>query len=118
MTTTFKLSRRSFISAGVAAACIVGRYAFGSSGDPTLLSIYEASGRIRSGELSPVTLTCAYLERIARIDVKINAYITVLGDLALEQARGLESELKAGRWRGPLHGIPIAPIRSRNTIER
>ena len=76
--------------------------------DPTGLSILEAGRLIRAGELSPVELTRAYLERIERYNPEINAYITVTAGLALEQAAVLERERDAGRWRGPLHGIPIA----------
>ena len=76
--------------------------------DPAELSIAEASRLVRARELSPVELTRAYLARIERVDPRINAYIAVTGDLALEQARELEAEMAAGRWRGPLHGIPIA----------
>jgi aspartyl-tRNA(Asn)/glutamyl-tRNA(Gln) amidotransferase subunit A len=78
------------------------------SEDLTRLSIEAASRRIAAGELSPVDLTRAYLERIERVDRRINAYITVLGEQALMQARALEAELSAGRNRGPLHGIPLA----------
>src|SRR5690606_31370188 len=68
----------------------------------------EASALIRSGALSPVALCQAYLDRIEAVDSRVNAYVTVTADLALEQARAMEAELAAGRWRGPLHGIPIA----------
>ncbi|HLF30767.1 MAG TPA: amidase, partial [Xanthomonadales bacterium] len=63
---------------------------------------------MRGRRISPLELTQAYLARIERLNSKVNAYITVTGDRALEQARRLEAELMAGRWRGPLHGIPIA----------
>ena len=63
--------------------------------------------RIRTGELSPVELVNACLERIERINPKLNAFITVLAEQAREQARMAESELKAGKWRGALHGIPV-----------
>ena len=76
--------------------------------DLTKLTIDEASRRIAARELSPVELTRAYLERIERIDERVNAYITVTAEQALEQARSSERELAAGRSRGPLHGIPLA----------
>jgi aspartyl-tRNA(Asn)/glutamyl-tRNA(Gln) amidotransferase subunit A len=69
--------------------------------------VAEASRRIAAGDLSPVELTRAYLERIERVDERVNAYITVMAEQALEQARALERELAAGRSRGPLHGIPL-----------
>ncbi len=76
--------------------------------DPTALTLEESSDLIRARRLSPVELTQAYLSRIERLDPRLNAYITVTAELAVEQARRLESELMNGGWRGPLHGIPIA----------
>src|SRR5690606_25217122 len=55
-----------------------------------------------------VELTRAYLAAIERREPAVNAFITVTAELALEQAQALEAELAAGRWRGPLHGIPLA----------
>lgn len=63
---------------------------------------------IRRRELSPVRLTEAYLDRIRRWDPMLRAYITVTPDLALQAARRAESEIAAGRYLGPLHGIPFA----------
>src|SRR5262245_26240953 len=76
--------------------------------DLTKLSIVEASRRIAARDLSPVELTRAYLARIESVDRRVNSYITVTADRALEQARALEAELSRGGPRGPLHGIPIA----------
>ncbi len=72
------------------------------------LSIGEASRLIKDRSLSPVELTTAFLHRIEALDPKLRAYITVTADLALRQAEQAEAELSAGRYRGPLHGIPIA----------
>ena len=71
------------------------------------LTIAEAADLIRRRELSPVALTQACLERVAQVDGRLNAFITVLGDQALRQAQEAEAEIAAGRQRGPLHGIPI-----------
>jgi aspartyl-tRNA(Asn)/glutamyl-tRNA(Gln) amidotransferase subunit A len=71
--------------------------------DPTLLTIAEASRAIAAGELSPVTLTEAYLERIEALDGELHSFVTVLRDAALAAAR----EAAAGRAHGVLHGIPI-----------
>jgi aspartyl-tRNA(Asn)/glutamyl-tRNA(Gln) amidotransferase subunit A len=68
--------------------------------------IADLSARIRAKRLSPVELTEAYLERIQRLSPVLNAFETVAGDLALMQAGLAESDLKLGRWHGPLHGIP------------
>jgi aspartyl-tRNA(Asn)/glutamyl-tRNA(Gln) amidotransferase subunit A len=66
-------------------------------------------GRLyRSGELSPVDATAAALERIHRLDGKLNAFITVLDEQAMLQARQAEAELRAGQDRGLLHGIPVS----------
>ena len=72
------------------------------------LSIADAAKRIETGELSPVELTAAYLERIAAFDDRLHAYITLLADSALADARAAESEIRGGGYRGPLHGIPVA----------
>jgi aspartyl-tRNA(Asn)/glutamyl-tRNA(Gln) amidotransferase subunit A len=75
---------------------------------PTTLTLAEASAKIRSGAVTSVQLTEACLARIAIYDSKLDAFITVLKEQALAQARSLDAELKARKWRGPLHGIPIA----------
>jgi aspartyl-tRNA(Asn)/glutamyl-tRNA(Gln) amidotransferase subunit A len=75
--------------------------------DLTKLSVAEAGRRIAARQLSPVELTRAYLERIESVDRRINSFITVTADRALEQARALEAEIGRGQNRGPLHGIPI-----------
>jgi aspartyl-tRNA(Asn)/glutamyl-tRNA(Gln) amidotransferase subunit A len=76
--------------------------------DLTTLTIAEASRRIARRELSPVELTQAALERIERLNPRLNAFITVLGDQAIDGAKMAEREIMAGKIRGPLHGIPIA----------
>jgi aspartyl-tRNA(Asn)/glutamyl-tRNA(Gln) amidotransferase subunit A len=63
--------------------------------------------RIRTGKLSPVEIVNACLERIEQLNPKLNAFITVLTEEAREQARVAEAEIKTGKWRGPLHGIPV-----------
>lgn len=72
------------------------------------LTIREASELLRNGKLSPVELTRAFLERIEQLDGKLRAYITVLSDSAMSEARLAEAEILRGDYRGPLHGIPIA----------
>jgi aspartyl-tRNA(Asn)/glutamyl-tRNA(Gln) amidotransferase subunit A len=63
--------------------------------------------RIRDQKTSPVEIVESCLWRIKTLDPKLNAFITVLWDQALEQARVAEAEIKASKWRGPLHGIPV-----------
>lgn len=72
------------------------------------LSITEAARQIRSGEVTSTALTQACLNRIAIYNPKVDAYITVLTKSALAQAAILDQEQKAGKFRGALHGIPIA----------
>lgn len=72
------------------------------------LSLGEAAQRLHARALSPLELTQACLERIARRDREINAFIAVTAESALAEARTAEAEMAAGRWRGPLHGIPVA----------
>jgi aspartyl-tRNA(Asn)/glutamyl-tRNA(Gln) amidotransferase subunit A len=69
----------------------------------------RALGRaIREGSLSPVELAEGYLERCSTIGKRLNAFVTLTPNLALSQARQAEAEIKAGNYRGPLHGVPYA----------
>jgi len=78
------------------------------------LSIEEIARLFRSRRLSPVELTTLLLERIERINPRLNAYLTVAADRALAEARRAEAELcsprgrKSRRDRGLLHGIPLS----------
>jgi aspartyl-tRNA(Asn)/glutamyl-tRNA(Gln) amidotransferase subunit A len=72
------------------------------------LSIHEAQQLIKERKLSPVDLTQAVLDRIARVDGKLHAYINLMSESALNEARAAEAEIAKGKWRGPLHGIPVA----------
>jgi len=78
------------------------------SDDLTKLTIREASDQIRKKKISPVELTRACLARIDLANPALNAFITITTESALEQAREAESEVARGKWRGPLHGVPIA----------
>ena len=107
------ISRRDVLAAAAAGAALVA--GAGANAQPkasqadelTRLTIAEAGKRIAARTLSPVDLTRAYLERIERLNPRVNAYITVTADAALAQARALEAELASGKSRGRLHGIPI-----------
>lgn len=72
------------------------------------LTIAEASRQIRKKALSPVELTEFYLERIDRLNPALNAYLTLTREAALASARAAEREIRKGRYRGPLHGIPFS----------
>src|SRR5215831_18476733 len=78
------------------------------SEDILFLSVTELAKRIRARQLSPVELTESYLDRSRGIGPKLNAYATLTADLAIKQAHAAEKEIAAGRYRGPLHGIPYA----------
>jgi aspartyl-tRNA(Asn)/glutamyl-tRNA(Gln) amidotransferase subunit A len=70
--------------------------------------LWELAAAIRAGALSPVELTEACLARIARLDGRLRAFVTVDGERAREAARQREGEARSGRFAGPLHGIPLA----------
>jgi len=79
-----------------------------SSTDIAMLNLSEASQHIQKRSLSPVELTSACLDRIERLNPQLNAFITVTAESALKEAKRAEEEIADGKWRGPLHGIPIA----------
>ncbi|HET7434549.1 MAG TPA: amidase [Thermoanaerobaculia bacterium] len=72
------------------------------------LTVSELASRIKARKLSPVELTEAYLDRSAKVGARLNAYVTLTRDRALAEARAAEQEIAAGKYRGPLHGIPYA----------
>src|SRR5690349_1105131 len=71
------------------------------------LTASEAVRQFASRELSPVELLTALLARIERLDPKLNAFIRLDADAAMAAARAAETEIAAGRVRGPLHGVPV-----------
>ena len=72
------------------------------------LSATELAEMYRSGQVSPVEATEAYLARIEQVDPALNSYITVTAEQARAEARQAQEEISAGQVRGPLHGIPVA----------
>ena len=66
-------------------------------------SMAELGRMIAKKEVSPVEVVRAHLERVAALDGKLRAFITVCGEEALAAARAAEAELMAGRAAGPLH---------------
>src|ERR1700754_1361076 len=71
-------------------------------------SIASIAKLIKEKEISPVTLVASCLERIEAYNPQLNTFITVLADEAMAQARIAEEEINSGRWKGDLHGIPVA----------
>jgi len=69
-------------------------------------SVAELSTLIKARKISSVELTKLYLARIKKFDKELFSVITLMEDRALEQAKEADKEIKAGRYRGPLHGIP------------
>ena len=76
--------------------------------DAVRMTLEAAAEAVRARRVSPVSLTEACLARIKAVEPRLNAFITVTAELAREQARQAEREIEAGRYRGPLHGIPVA----------
>jgi len=73
-----------------------------------LQTISDISVLIKEQQVSPVDLVNECLERIETLNPTLNAFITVMGEQARADAKIAEEEIKAGKWRGPLHGIPVA----------
>jgi amidase len=72
------------------------------------LELMQLAAQIRAREVSPVAVTLAQLERIASLNSMLGSYALVMADVAIAQAEEAEAEINAGRYRGPLHGVPIA----------
>src|SRR3954471_1302071 len=72
------------------------------------LTLASAAKLIRSKEIKPVELTEAVLDRIARLNDRMRAFITVTADHAIQRAHQAETELAHGSETGPLHGVPIS----------
>jgi aspartyl-tRNA(Asn)/glutamyl-tRNA(Gln) amidotransferase subunit A len=102
-------TRRSFLAASTAAAAgLMFKPAIAESQDLAGITLQQARQLLRRKAVSPVDLTRACLTRIERYNGKLDAFITVTGEQALADARAMEAEQAQGKWRGPLHGIPIA----------
>jgi aspartyl-tRNA(Asn)/glutamyl-tRNA(Gln) amidotransferase subunit A len=71
------------------------------------LSIAEAASLVARRKLSPVELTQAHLDRIAKYDPHLRSFITLTAERAMKEAQDAADEIAHGRIRGPLHGIPV-----------
>src|SRR5437867_3057749 len=115
------LSRREFTVSvlGAAVAQVAGAAPFQTDGRPGSrtapavnadalagLTLAEAATRLRSGAVTSVDLVNACLSRVDVYNPKINAFITVTREQALARAKALDAEQRAGKVRGPLHGVP------------
>jgi aspartyl-tRNA(Asn)/glutamyl-tRNA(Gln) amidotransferase subunit A len=111
-----KLTRRQFtaMTAATAAMQAMSNRGFATPApvatvdDLASLTLAEAAAKVRTGAVTSVQLTEACLARIGVYSPKLDAFITVAKDQALAQARQLDAEQKAGKLRGPLHGVPLA----------
>jgi len=109
-----RMTRRGFgvlVGGAVVAETLVRAWpALGeATGDAlTAKTLTEVSGMIHSKSVTSTELVQALLERINVLNPKVNAYVTVMAQEALAQASVLDAEQKAGKFRGPLHGIPLA----------
>lgn len=75
---------------------------------PEDLTLTDAASQVRSGKLSPLEYTRALLNRIDRLESRIEAWVTLDRDAALKEAETCAREAKSRSFRGPLHGVPIA----------
>jgi aspartyl-tRNA(Asn)/glutamyl-tRNA(Gln) amidotransferase subunit A len=101
-------TRRRFLQWSVAAGAGAVAARAASGDELTRLPLQQASAMVRRKGVSPVELTHACLRRIERLNPVLNAFISVTGKEALEQAAAAEREIRNGKWRGPMHGIPVA----------
>ncbi|KAA0677263.1 amidase [Roseomonas genomospecies 6] len=76
--------------------------------DPATLTLTEAARAVRDGALRAEALADACLDRVARLNPTLNAFLSVEAEEALAAARRADAEIRAGRLRGPLHGVPLA----------
>jgi aspartyl-tRNA(Asn)/glutamyl-tRNA(Gln) amidotransferase subunit A len=80
----------------------------GSLLDISSLTIKHLSKLIASREISCLEVIDATIERIQKLNPKLNAFITILDDQARREAKHADSLIKQGKYLGPLHGIPIS----------
>jgi aspartyl-tRNA(Asn)/glutamyl-tRNA(Gln) amidotransferase subunit A len=100
-------------AAGAAVLAAANRSSVFAAGSPesdalAKLTMAEASKKIHAREITCTQLTEACIQRSGVYNSKVNAYITLMHDEALAQAVQLDAEAKAGKFRSPLHGVPIA----------
>ena len=77
-------------------------------GDWHWMSLQEIGPLIAARKISPVELTRHMLDRISSVDTGLHSYAAVTADQAMAEAAAAEREISAGKYRGPLHGVPVA----------
>jgi len=113
-----ELTRRDFLSRMAVAAALpvvasCGPEPAASSASTTKVpmhysSLADVAALIAARELTSIEVTQQMLDRIAALDGRLQSYVTVMTDHALASAERADAEIRAGRYRGPLHGVPIA----------
>ena len=78
----------------------------GSDAEIAFAPVKELGEWLRTRQVTSERLTTIYLDRLRRFDPKLHCVITLTADLAMEQARAADAEIAAGKYRGPLHGVP------------
>jgi len=104
-----RLTRREFLGGGAAlAAATLLRPAAPRAAVPDLdfASALEAARAIREGRVSALELTTRVLDRIQRLNSKLNAIVTLTADAALARAKAADEARARGQWWGPFHGVP------------
>ncbi len=110
------MNRRNFLQKSIALSAVISmgdlqrvlaQTTEGTSDPLVGLTLIETSRRIHFHQVTSVELVQAYLDRIKIYNPKLNCFITVMHADALAQAALLDQEAKAGKFRSPLHGIPI-----------
>jgi aspartyl-tRNA(Asn)/glutamyl-tRNA(Gln) amidotransferase subunit A len=106
------MSRRDFIQTTASMAAYLGLgldlHANLTGDDLAFLTISQLSELIRTKKTSPVEVTRVMLQHIEKLNPILNAYITVTSDEAMKSAQNAEKEIQQGKWRGSLHGVPLA----------
>ena len=106
------MNRRRFLQRGAflggALSLSTSLWALEKDSDEARLSLTEAARQIRSGKLTSTALVQALLSRIDQFNPRLNAFITVMREQALHEAATLDAEAARQKFRGPLHGIPLA----------
>ena len=113
------LTRRDLLKVAAAATVVPGTFAAHvRNSAPTAVprvggplhyaSLADVAKLISARELTSTTITRRMLDRIAVVDGRLKSYVTVMNDRAMASAERADAEIRAGRYRGPLHGVPIA----------
>jgi aspartyl-tRNA(Asn)/glutamyl-tRNA(Gln) amidotransferase subunit A len=73
------------------------------------LTVRDLSKKIEASEISPIELVKYYIDRIKKLNCIYNTFVTIFNENEIyENAREVERDIKRGRYRGPLHGIPVS----------